>query len=110
MEFSVANLFRRQFKYETGTTVQVELTAKRWKLLMLFALGSGVLGSLSLLWQIWKSVYQPIIEGQISLSGNPLSSFTDTFVSFFGTIGLIFLLFSIIIGVYAKFMAWWYHG
>ena len=50
-----------------NSTYLIELTAKRWKGLMLVAFVLGVLGVSVMIWQIWVGVYRPLIESGFTL-------------------------------------------
>ena len=88
----------------------IELTAKRWKGLMLVAFVLGVLGVSVMIWQIWVGVYRPLIESGFTLGTSPLSGFGHALSSLGGILGILIFVSSLAIGFYAKFMAWWRHG
>ena len=88
----------------------IELTAKRWKgfILLAFLLGFG--GMFLFFWQVWTIVYRPLMEGSFVLGTTPLSRFPEVFTSFAGILGCILFIAAIVIGCYARVMAWWRHG
>ena len=88
----------------------IELTAKRWKGLILFAFALGFVGMSLLFWQVWVVVYRPLMEGIFNLGSSPFNTFTHIFTSFSGVLGSLLVLASLTIGCYARFMAWWQHG
>lgn len=93
-----------------NSTYLIELTAKRWKRLMLLAFVLGVLGVSVMIWQIWVGVYRPLIESGFALGASPLTGFSHAMTSLGGTLGILIFGSSLAIGFYAKFMAWWRHG
>ena len=98
---------------EDGTTPQpslIEMTAKRWKGLLLLSFVSGIFGLILVSWQIWAHVYQPLLADGFNLSTSPITSFGDIFAGVPGFLGLLLVITSITLGVYARFMAWWHHG
>ena len=88
----------------------IELTAKRWKGLILLAFALGFVGMFLFFWQVWTIVYRPLMEGSFVLGTTPLSSFPEVFTSFAGILGCILFIAAIVIGFYARVMAWWRHG
>ena len=88
----------------------IELTAKRWKGLILLAFVLGFVGMFLFFWQVWTIVYRPLMEGGFILSSSPLNSLTQVFTSFAGVLGCLLFIAAIVIGFYARFMAWWRHG
>ena len=67
---------------EDGTTPQpllIEMTAKRWKGLLLLSFVSGILGLILVSWQIWADVYQPLLANGFNLSTSAIASFGDIF-------------------------------
>ena len=90
--------------------VLIELTAKRWKGLILVSFGAGLLGFLFLGWQVWVDVYKPLTVSGFNTEISALAGFGDVLISFGGTLGLLLLILSFGIGIYARFMAWWRHG
>ena len=98
---------------EDGTTPQpllIEMTAKRWKGLLLLSFVSGIFGLILVSWQIWADVYQPLLADGFNLSTSPIASFGDIFAGVPGALGLVLVMTSIALGAYARFMAWWHHG
>ena len=94
----------------TTSTVLVELTAKRWKGLLLLAFATGLLGIVLISWQIWEDVYRPFLIPGFKLETTELDGFREVFFGPAGAIGIFFLTASSILGIYARFMAWWRHG
>lgn len=88
----------------------IELTAKRWKGLILLAFIIGFLGMFLFFWQVWAIVYQPLIESGFVLGNSPLNNFTQIFTNFAGLLGCLMFLTALAIGFFARFMAWWRHG
>ena len=88
----------------------IELTAKRWKGLIVLAFALGCVGMFLFFWQVWTIVYRPLMEGGFVLGSTPLSSFPEVFTSFAGVLGCLLFIAAIVIGFYARFMAWWRHG
>ena len=88
----------------------IELTAKRWKGFILLAFLLGFVGMFLFFWQVWTIVYRPLMEGGFVLGSTPLSSFPEVFTSFAGILGYILFIAAIVIGFYARVMAWWRHG
>ncbi len=90
--------------------ILVELTAKRWKGLILIAYILAVLSFLLLGWQLWSGVYQPLLEEGLKPETSPMSVMGETMFGFGGIIGFLFLGSAIALSAYARFMAWWRHG
>ena len=88
----------------------IELTSKRWKGLILLAFVLGFLGIFLFFWQVWAIVYKPLIESGFVLGASPLSNFTQIFTSLTGVLGCFMFITAMVIGFYARFMAWWRHG
>ena len=89
----------------------IELTAKRWKALMLASAGLMILGLLVLGWQMWAEVYRPILElDQAPGAFQPMERLKGALGGFAAGIGWALLIAAIGIGLYARFMAWWRHG
>jgi len=88
----------------------IELTAKRWKGLVLVSFVSGLLGFLLLGWQVWIDVYRPLLVSGFSPETSALAGFGDVPLSVAGMLGLLLLMGSFGLGLYARFMAWWRHG
>ena len=88
----------------------IELTSKRWKGLILLAFILGFLGMFLFFWQAWAIVYRPLIESGFVFGTSPLNYFTEIFTSFTGILGCLMFLAAMVIGFYARFMAWWRHG
>ena len=88
----------------------IELTAKRWKGLMLVAFLFGILGISVLIWQIWTNVYKPLIELGFVADTPALPNFGHALTSIGGILGLLLFGASLAIGFYARIMAWWRHG
>lgn len=90
----------------------IELTAKRWKALMLVAVALMALGFLMLGWQLWAEVYRPILDLDQSRAAAALQ-FTRLMEAMSGAaawIGWLLVLAGTVLGIYARFMAWWRHG
>ena len=88
----------------------IELPAKRWKGLIVLAFALGCAGMFLFFWQVWTIVYRPLIEGGFVFGSTPLCSFPEVFTSFAGILGCILFIAAIVIGFYARVMAWWRHG
>jgi len=88
----------------------IELTAKRWKGLILLAILLGFAGMFLFFWQAWTIVYRPLMEGGFIVGSSPLNSLTQVFTSFTGVFGCLLLIAAVVIGFYARVMAWWRHG
>jgi hypothetical protein len=89
----------------------VELTAKRWKALMLVSAGLMVLGLLVLGWQMWSEIYRPIFElDQAPGTFQPMERLKEALGGFAAGIGWALLVAATGVGLYARFMAWWRHG
>ena len=88
----------------------IELTAKRWKGLFLIAFTLGFAGLFLFFWQLWVIVYRQLMESGYNIETSSVQVFTQIFTNFFGIVACLLLLASLIIGCYAKFMAWWRHG
>ena len=97
-------------KDTTQTTFLIEQTGKQWKALTLLALFLGMLGISLLCWQVWDSVYKPLINSGFNPGISPLKGFDTFLTSMSGVFGVLFCLISVVIGFYARFMAWWRHG
>lgn len=88
----------------------IELTAKRWKGLMLvgyvflFA-GLGLIGL-----QLWNGLNAPWFGGQLSLDQSPIALLGQTMTGAGGIAGSIILAIALAVMIYARFMAWWRHG
>ena len=99
--------------YENGTKpkpILIEMTAKRWKGLLLLAFASGILGLILVSWQTWVDVYQPLLVGGFNANASALAGFGDIFFGVPGALGLVLLMTSFALGAYARLMAWWHHG
>ena len=98
---------------EDGTAVAptlIELTAKRWKGLMLVGyvflfVGLGLIGL-----QLWNGLYAPWSTGQLSLGQSPIALLGQTITGAGGIVGSIILAIALAVMIYARFMAWWRHG
>lgn len=90
--------------------ILIELTAKRWKGLMLIAYALAFMSFFLFSWQLWSGVYQPLWEAGLKPGISPLLMMSETMSSFGGIVGQLFLISAIIVGGYARFMAWWRHG
>lgn len=88
----------------------IELTAKRWKGLILLAFIIGFLGMFLFFWQVWDIVYRPLMESGFVIGSSPLNNFTQIFSTFLGVLGCLMFLISLLMGFYARFMSWWRHG
>ena len=89
----------------------IELTAKRWKALMLVSAVLMLIGLAVLSWQMWVEVYRPILEaGFGAAQPAPFERFKDAMSGPEAAIGWLFLVIAIVLGLYARFMAWWRHG
>jgi len=91
--------------------VLIELTAKRWKALMLISAALLMLGLLVLGWQLWDQVYRPVLDLE-SARGSfvPFERFTDAMGGAGGVVGWLLIAAAAALGLYARFMAWWRHG
>ena len=63
-----------------------------------------------LFWEIWISVYEPLINSGFVLGQSPMAGFRAVFTSLMGAVGSILIIFSLALGFYSRFMAWWKHG
>jgi hypothetical protein len=94
-----------------STPMQIELTSKRWKGLMLVSAGLLLFGILMLGWQMWTDVYRPILDlDQPRGAFAPLEQFKTAMGGLGGVIGWSLVAASATLGIYARFMAWWRHG
>jgi hypothetical protein len=98
---------------QDGTQVAptlIELTAKRWKGLvlvgyvLLFA-GLGLIGQ-----QLWSGLYGPLFDGRLGLDQSPIALLGQTLTGAGGIAGTIVLALALAVMIYARFMAWWRHG
>ncbi|MAF49802.1 MAG: hypothetical protein QGH73_15225 [Rhodospirillales bacterium] len=92
------------------TPTLIELTAKRWKGLILvsyvlFAAGLLIMGQ-----QLWSGLYRPLFDGQLALDGSPISLLGEAFSGLGAVFGTIAVVLALAVMVYARFMAWWRHG
>ena len=92
------------------TPLLIELTAKRWKGLRLVAFSFGFVGIAVLFWQVWTSVYRPLIEFGFDTATPALTGFSHALTSIGGILGLLLFGASLTLGCYTRFMAWWRHG
>lgn len=90
--------------------VLIELTAKRWKGLLLVSFLLGLFGFFMFGWQMWAEVYSPLLTVGFTLKTSPGLMIGDAFTGAAGVIGMAALFLSLVIGIYARFMAWWRHG
>ena len=98
---------------EDGTKprpILIEMTAKRWKGLLLLSFVSGILGLILVSWQIWADVYQPLLASGFDTSSSALTGFGDIFFAVPGGIGIVLMMVSFALGAYARLMVWWHHG
>jgi hypothetical protein len=88
----------------------IELTAKRWKGLLLagYAFLIAGLGLIGL--QLWNGLYGPLFNGQLRLEQSPVAMLGEAISGVAGIIGTIILAFALAVMIYARFMAWWRHG
>ena len=91
-------------------TILIEMTAKRWKGLLLLSFASGILGLILLSSQIWADVYQPLLANGFNSDAPALFGFGDVFSTVSGGLGLVLIVTSFALGAYARLMAWWHHG
>jgi hypothetical protein len=90
--------------------VLTELTAKRWKGLTLLALIMAWSGLAVLGWQMWSGLYMPLIETGLTPTAQPIALLKDAYSGVLAQIGFALIVAALIIGIYARFMAWWRHG
>lgn len=91
--------------------VLIELTAKRWKALIVIAYILGWIGVTLIIWQLWAGFYRPLISHGFGVTGTDYTNLlSGAFIGVSGILGLVFLTFAMAIGFYARFMAWWRHG
>lgn len=87
----------------------IELTAKRWKALLVIAAGLGAVGLAFILWQLWVGLYQPMMENGFTTERTG-ETMTDAFIGPAGIFGMAVFAVGLAVAVYARFMAWWHHG
>jgi hypothetical protein len=93
------------------TPMLIELTGKRWKGLMLAAAALLILGFALLGWQVWAEVYRPILDlDQPRGAFAPFERFKEAMGGIGGVTGWLLVAASAVLGIYARFMAWWRHG
>lgn len=91
--------------------VLIELTAKRWKALIVIAFLLGWSGIALVIWQLWLGLYRPLIgDGFKGGSEAYADLLSGAIIGPVGIIGLVLLAGALGIGFYARFMAWWRHG
>jgi hypothetical protein len=97
---------------EAGPTpFLIELTAKRWKALILISAGLMALGFFALGWALWVEVYRPIFDlDQPRRVVEPLARFKEAMTGVEAWVGWLLLIAATALGIYARFMAWWRHG
>ena len=88
----------------------IELTAKRWKGLILIAYTLAIVSFILLGWQLWSGVYQPLLEIGLKPDTSPIAALGDALYGFGGIAGLSLLVAAVVLSIYARFMAWWRHG
>ena len=95
----------------TEPPVLIELTAKRWKALIVIAFVFGWAGLGLVFWQMWLGLYRPLSSDGFTRGSEAYGSLlSDAFLGPLGILGMLFLATAFGIGVYARFMAWWRHG
>ncbi len=110
MAFALANIPGWRDDGGTEPPILIELTAKRWKVLTLLAAVLAWLGIIILLWQLWNSLYAPLLETGLSPGSAPADLFAQAFSGFGIILSMALLASAMAIGLYARFMAWWRHG
>ena len=90
--------------------ILIELTAKRWKGLTLLAAILAWLGIALLMWNLWRGLYAPLLETGLVPSSAPAELFANAFSGFGVIFSLALLVSAMVIGFFARFMAWWRHG
>ncbi len=98
---------------QDGTAIRptlIELTAQRWKGLLLvgYAFLIAGLGLIGL--QLWNGLYGPLFSGQLRLEQSPVAMLGEAITGAAGIVGAIILAFALVVMIYARFMAWWRHG
>ncbi|MEE2760505.1 MAG: hypothetical protein VYE18_03580 [Pseudomonadota bacterium] len=88
----------------------VELTAKRWKGLIVVGYAFLFAGLTLIGTQVWSGVYRPMFEGQLSLTQSSTALLVNTFTGAGGIAAGIFIVSALGLVIYARFMAWWRHG
>lgn len=91
--------------------VLIELTAKRWKSLIVIAFTLGWIGAALMTWQVWSGFYRPLLDKGFAGTADAYADLlSGALIGPFGVLGIIFLALAMAIGFYARFMAWWRHG
>ena len=93
-----------------ATPTLIELTAKRWKGLIVVGYAFLFPGLVLIGNQVWSGLYRPMFEGQLRLTQSPTTLLGDTFTGAGGIAGGILLAIALGLMIYARFMAWWRHG
>ena len=99
--------------HQDGTAIPptlIELTAKRWKGLLLVSYAFLIAGLGLIALQLWNGLYGPLFNGQLRLEQSPLAMLGEAFTGAAGIIGTIILAIALAVMIYARFMAWWRHG
>lgn len=109
MYSKIFNLFNLA-KEEKQNTVLIEQTGKRWKLLQIVTFVFGLGGITLICFEIWFSVYQPILDLGFNNAVSPLEGFNKVYTGLAGFLGVLLFIVALFTGSYAKFMAWWNHG
>jgi hypothetical protein len=90
--------------------VLIELTAKRWKGLIVLSAIFAWSGLGLMAWQLWSGIYAPLLK----LGTNPnlplFGHLQDAFSGFSAVLGATLVASALVVGIYARFMAWWQHG
>ncbi|MBT3885516.1 MAG: hypothetical protein HOO19_14390 [Rhodospirillaceae bacterium] len=98
---------------QDGTAIPptlIELTAKRWKGLLLVGYAFLIAGFGLIGLQLWNGLYGPLFNGQLGLEQSPVAMLGEVVTGAAGIVGAIILAFALAVLIYARFMAWWRHG
>ena len=98
---------------QDGTAIPptlIELTAKRWKGLLLAGYTFLIAGLGLIELQLWNGIYGPWFNGQLRLEQSPAAMLGEAITGAAGIVGAIILAFALLVVIYARFMAWWRHG
>jgi len=98
---------------QDGTQVPptlIELTAKRWKGLIVVGYAFLIVGLVLIGTQVWNGLYGPMFEGQLNLTQSPTALLVDSLTGTGGIAGGLAIASALGLVMYARFMAWWRHG
>ena len=105
-----SNVINQQNKSNQQNIFLIEQTDKKWKFLKILAILFVSIGITIFLWQLWDLVYKPIIENGWLNNKAPFSAVSTLITKPFFILSIVLISTGLIVGAYAKYMAWWRHG